>query len=474
MTTNQVMVAVDDTHATTKEANEILGLIGAQSSAEKGQPNGIASLGADGKVPSAQLIAYDMLSELSASVVEHSGDGTLTIGAWNVLAGSAEYTVTLPTAVGHTGEFIGIRAADNAFAVLLAPYSGETVFSSLQGDSTFGWYICGNNAAILVSDGTYWRMVEESRGINLCTLNFSATESAATINARINALPRTVEASSSATGLLYLDFADGEYTIDQGIYIAGFNGRALYVRGNTSENSNVLHTNQAVLLNGSASEVNVLTVLGCTLAQILVTNLAVAVKTDVATRIGISMSYNAQVDVRGCYVYGNSDAYGYGMSQSKTPQGLWRSNYVSNVKYGMFIQDAECSLITCDDTGTPPKYGIAAYNAAVIGPSSAMPSGSVADRTRTNGVFLPAEEGDLVLSDVTTLNASTKKHGFAPKAVAPAAGQLTVLGIANGETAWSNKVLTCAAVADATGAGDVVAQLNALLASLRATKIIAT
>jgi hypothetical protein len=48
-------------------------------------------------------------------------------------------------------------------------------------------------------------------------------------------------------------------------------------------------------------------------------------------------------------------------------------------------------------------------------------------------------ETTITFTDVTTGNASTTAHGFAPKAVAPAAGLLNVLGIANGETAYSMK-----------------------------------
>jgi len=47
----------------------------------------------------------------------------------------------------------------------------------------------------------------------------------------------------------------------------------------------------------------------------------------------------------------------------------------------------------------------------------------------------------LTFTDVTTNNASTSQHGFAPKAVAPAADVLNVVGIANGETVYANKSL---------------------------------
>ena len=50
-------------------------------------------------------------------------------------------------------------------------------------------------------------------------------------------------------------------------------------------------------------------------------------------------------------------------------------------------------------------------------------------------------EAHLSIADNTTKNATTSAHGFVPKAVAPAANVLNVVGIANGETAYANKVL---------------------------------
>ena len=48
-------------------------------------------------------------------------------------------------------------------------------------------------------------------------------------------------------------------------------------------------------------------------------------------------------------------------------------------------------------------------------------------------------EADQTLADNTTRNVSTSMHGYAPKAVAPAATFMNVMGIANGETTLSNK-----------------------------------
>jgi hypothetical protein len=65
--------------------------------------------------------------------------------------------------------------------------------------------------------------------------------------------------------------------------------------------------------------------------------------------------------------------------------------------------------------------------------------GTPASGTLTNCTGLP--EGGLATTDVTTGDTSTTKHGLAPKMVAPASGNLNVLGIANGETAASNKTI---------------------------------
>ncbi len=50
-------------------------------------------------------------------------------------------------------------------------------------------------------------------------------------------------------------------------------------------------------------------------------------------------------------------------------------------------------------------------------------------------------ETNLTLADVTTNDASTTKHGFAPKATAPAAGIRNVVAIDNGETVYKNVAL---------------------------------
>jgi len=63
--------------------------------------------------------------------------------------------------------------------------------------------------------------------------------------------------------------------------------------------------------------------------------------------------------------------------------------------------------------------------------------------------------------DNTDLNASTSKHGLLVKATAPAANVLNVVGIANGETAYTNKVLFDSTAPAAPGAATAGTSLSA-------------
>jgi len=81
---------------------------------------------------------------------------------------------------------------------------------------------------------------------------------------------------------------------------------------------------------------------------------------------------------------------------------------------------------------------------------------------------MPTNPSDASISvtDVTTNNASTSMHGFAPKAVAPAANTLNVLGIANGETTIANKLILDASTTPSTQAyGDTATIGTSLVAA---------
>lgn len=76
-------------------------------------------------------------------------------------------------------------------------------------------------------------------------------------------------------------------------------------------------------------------------------------------------------------------------------------------------------------------------------------------------------DANLVTTDITTGDASTTKHGFAPKATAPAAGLMSVLGTENGETVRADKALFDATVPSTQAFGDAAATGSAMVAARR-------
>lgn len=78
-------------------------------------------------------------------------------------------------------------------------------------------------------------------------------------------------------------------------------------------------------------------------------------------------------------------------------------------------------------------------NPAALG--TAGPGTAVIAARRDHVHTLPKIDDLAAADDNSDLNASTTAHGLAPKAVAPDAAQLNVVGIAVGETAYTNKAL---------------------------------
>ena len=84
-----------------------------------------------------------------------------------------------------------------------------------------------------------------------------------------------------------------------------------------------------------------------------------------------------------------------------------------------------------------------------------------------NPVFGAIVEADITLADNTTNDSSTTKHGFVPKATAPASGLYNYIGITNGETVYSNKALFDATNPSTQAFGDSAAVGSATVAARR-------
>lgn len=109
-----------------------------------------------------------------------------------------------------------------------------------------------------------------------------------------------------------------------------------------------------------------------------------------------------------------------------TPSSGTLTNATGLPEGGLSLTDITTNNVTSTKHGFAPK--------------------SPADATQfLNGAATPAyaavKDSDLATTDITTNDASTTKHGFLVKAIAPAANVLNVPGITNGETVYTNKSL---------------------------------
>lgn len=99
------------------------------------------------------------------------------------------------------------------------------------------------------------------------------------------------------------------------------------------------------------------------------------------------------------------------------------------------------NLAVADLSGTAMTLG----GSAVVGVAT-----SASRSDHKHAITNPSIESLGAATDVTTLNATTTAHGLVVRAVAPASTFLNVVGIANGETAYTNKTLF-----DATTPADI-------------------
>ncbi len=106
-----------------------------------------------------------------------------------------------------------------------------------------------------------------------------------------------------------------------------------------------------------------------------------------------------------------------------------------------------------------------ATNPAALG--SVAPGTAVTAAHRDHVHANPAIDTLAAATDITTLDTSTTAHGLAPKAVAPAAGLINVLGIANAETAITNKALFDSTVPSTQALGDAAATGTATVSARR-------
>jgi hypothetical protein len=110
------------------------------------------------------------------------------------------------------------------------------------------------------------------------------------------------------------------------------------------------------------------------------------------------------------------------------------------------VPNTDCST-TANITDATNKRFCTDAEKTVIGNTSGV---------NTGNQTLPTD-ATIAITDVTTNNAGTTKHGWSPKVAAPAANQLVVVGIGNGETVISGKTIIGATTPSTQAFGDTAA-----------------
>ena len=109
-------------------------------------------------------------------------------------------------------------------------------------------------------------------------------------------------------------------------------------------------------------------------------------------------------------------------------------------------------------TGTSATLADLSGTAMTLGGTAVVGVAITAPRSdHKHAITNPSIESLAAATDVTTLNSSTTAHGLVVKVVAPAANALNVVGVANAETAFTNKTILTTTVPSTQAFGDSAA-----------------
>lgn len=206
-------------------------------------------------------------------------------------------------------------------------------------------------------------------------VNITAGMTAAQIQALIDAQPKNL----NGYNISFL-FADATYTLTSQLLFNGFKGGTVFIKGNTGESG--LHTNQAVVLDGSASSLYPIAIYNCD--RVDISNIKVMIKTDAASWAGIICYQTRYLYVTGCYILGNGTTYGHGILLLGSTASI-DTSYFSNTLNGIWTSTSHVYSNGNDDTGTAPAYGLASTAGSTIGKNGTQPAGSTSNESATTG-----------------------------------------------------------------------------------------
>lgn len=202
------------------------------------------------------------------------------------------------------------------------------------------------------------------------TVNFTSAQTAAQIQADIDAQPKNLNGFT-----LTFQFADGSYTLTEGLLFEDFYGGITYILGNSSNNS--LSTTKAVTLTQTAGSISTITVNRCEYAEVSY------LKVDNSSGFGAqTIEFRSVVGAvnYGYYLGGAAQIYGNrAIIQAN-------DNYVSlgtNAIYSALSRIYSTNNVT---TGTQATgYGLRATAAGTVGHNGTQPTGATAAEFSNNG-----------------------------------------------------------------------------------------
>lgn len=240
--------------------------------------------------------------------------------------------------------------------------------------------------ALLYRGATNWQLVAcgDWRLPEDYTVNLTASNTAAQINAAIAEMPRYIPNDITLT----FQFADGTYnsTMTSELLWDGFyGGGTIQIYGNAGDTG--CDAVKAVDIDFSAGTSDGIHIRRCFL-QVDVSYLDVKVDTA-AARYAIYYEQCGTAVTNYNYVHGTNAGFGSGIRINQCPGGSLAYNYVATIQHGI---QAQTSMVVSyendEDAGNQPQYGLYANNAGAIGKLSTQPAGSVAnERTAGGGVI---------------------------------------------------------------------------------------
>jgi hypothetical protein len=300
--------------------------------------------------------------------------------AWNSDGDGLE-NVDLPATAQAAAEAAQAAAEAAQAAAETAQGLAETASTTAQAAAALFTKATQEEAEAGVEDTHYMTALKTHQAINTSkltentTVNFTSAMTTAQIQALIDAQPKNLNGYS-----LTFQFADGSYTTTAALTFSYFHGGNLFVYGNTGESG--LHTNQAVIVNSSASSCNTFYFLANSAWVRLFCIKAVAKSSAGYTPAKFLYCQYSEIEYN--YFLGDSTASGYGVLVDGGCAYVYQ-NYVSTVQYGIQALGSRIFSNENDDTGTPPLYGISSNNAAYLGKYSTQPAGSTANENAGSG-----------------------------------------------------------------------------------------